>query len=420
MVFIIYGAACGGAFGLEEMVSGSGPGISLITLAIMPFLWSIPIALACSELASAFPLEGGYYQWCRIAFGDRVGYLTAWWTWVGIFATNATFVVMFNQYLGYWIHLSWGLQYLVSLSLIWGVTDSNIKGIEVVGQSSTWMTIILLLPFVVLIGIGLSHWQVNPFVPLTHPEKRTLTAFGEAMMIGVWLYSGYDKITVSAEEVENPSRNFPRAFGIAVPFVAASYFLPTLASLAANGHWSDWHEGYFSDIAGILGGPALGHAMTAAALLSSMVLLNTTMLAQSRLPMAMVKNNLAPKFFSKLHPKYQTPVVSLIFGSVVLSILCISSFSQLITIYSVTQMLGYMLIYAALWKLRRSHPDVARPFQVPGGGLGLLILSVPPMIIAVLTLAKTENILLGTVAVLSGPVTYLIWKLSRRKYEQSV
>src|SRR4051794_25252369 len=91
MVFLIYGAACGGAFGLEEMISGSGPGISLITLAIMPFLWSIPIALACAELASTFPVEGGYYQWGRMAFGDFIGYLAGWWTWIGVFATNATF-----------------------------------------------------------------------------------------------------------------------------------------------------------------------------------------------------------------------------------------------------------------------------------------------------------------------------------------
>ncbi|MDB5038681.1 MAG: amino acid/polyamine/organocation transporter, superfamily, partial [Bacteriovoracaceae bacterium] len=78
VVFLIYGAACGGAFGLEGMVSGSGPGIALITLMLMPFLWSIPIALTCAELSSAYPVEGGYYQWGRTAFGNFTGFLSGW------------------------------------------------------------------------------------------------------------------------------------------------------------------------------------------------------------------------------------------------------------------------------------------------------------------------------------------------------
>ena len=413
MVFLIYGAACGGAFGLEEMVSGSGPGIALITLAIMPFLWSIPISLACSELASTFPLEGGYYQWARMAFGDRVGYLTAWWTWLGIFATNATFVVMFNGYLGHWIHLSFIEQLIVSIGLIWSMTYLNIRGIKSVGDSSTWMTVLLLLPFVILIVLGLYHWQGNPFLPFKQPEKSTITSFADAIMIGVWLYSGYDKITVSAEEVENPKRNFPLAFGIAVPFVAVSYFLPTFAALAGHGHWQDWHDGYFSDVAAILGGPLLGGAMTGAALLSNMVLLNTTMLAQSRLPMALAKNNLFPQFFQKLSVKYQTPVLSLIFGSMVLTVLSIASLSQLITMYSVTQMLGYLIIYASLWKLRTLYPDVARPFTIPGGKMGILALLIPSVCIAIFSFVKIDHALVGILAVASGPVTYILFKFFR-------
>ena len=216
---------------------------------LLPLVWSVPIALACSELASAFPLEGGYYQWGRMAFGDVAGYLIGWWTWLGIFATNATFAVMFTDYLGYWIEMNWWWHWGVSLMMIWLVTFMNFRGIRFVGSSSVWMSVVLLLPFVVLIGMGILQWHQNPFMPFHHPDKTPLKAFGESLMVGVWLYSGYDKITVSAEEVENPKRNFPLAFGIAVPMVALSYILPTLTSLAAKGNWTLWQDKYFSVVA---------------------------------------------------------------------------------------------------------------------------------------------------------------------------
>lgn len=417
MVFIIYGAACGGAFGLEEMVSGSGPGAALLTLAVLPFFWSIPIALACSELASAFPLEGGYYQWVKMAFGTVPGYLAGWWTWLGIFATNATFVVMFNQYLSHWVPLGPRGQLGISLIVIWSTTFLNLRGIRAVGDTSTWMTALMLVPFIILIALGLAHWQGNPFIPLSNPAKTTFGALGEAMMLGVWLYSGYDKITVSAGEVENPSRNFPLAFGVAVPFVALSYFLPTFAALAGHGHWNDWGAKYFSDVAEILGGPWLGHAMTLAALISNFVLLNTTMMAQSRLPMVMAKDKMFPKFFSRVHPKFGTPEISLIFGGVVLTVLSLNSFKQLVTVYSVTQMLGYLMIYATLVRLRKKKRSTKRPYQIPGGTPGLVALIMPPVCIALFTLAKTESVLAGGLAVLSGPVTYGLvrWRL-RAKY----
>jgi amino acid transporter len=413
MVFLIYGAACGGAFGLETMVSGSGPGVALLTLCVLPFFWSIPVSLACAELASTFPLEGGYYRWARMAFGDTVGFLTAWWTWVGIFATNAMFVVLFNQYLGYWFPVGFWPGLVISLALIWGVTYLNLRGIKVVGEWATWLTFALLIPFVILTVLGLVHWHTSPVVPFHHPEKSTFTALGEAMMVGVWLYSGYDKITVSAEEVENPARNFPLAFGIAVPFVAVSYVVPTLAAIAGHGHWQDWSDKYFSVVAGIMGAehglPWLGHAMTVGALFSNLILLNTTMLAQSRLPMAAAKDGLAPRVFARAQKRYATPVFSLVFGSVILSLLCLGSFSQLVTMYSVTQMIGYLTIYASLYKLRKSHPRTKRPFAVPGGLAGIVALSAPPVAIALLTLVKTDDMKIGVASIVSGPLALVAW-----------
>lgn len=414
MVFLIYGAACGGAFGLETMVSGSGPGLTLLLLAVMPLLWSVPIALACAELGAAFPLEGGYYRWTSMAFGDFVGYLSGWWTWVGVFATNATFAVMFSSYLGYWFELPpWGA-WLVGLALVWTVTAMNLRGIDLVGASSIWLTVALLVPFAILTALGLAHWHASPFTPFAAPDKPFSSAFGSGLMLAVWLYSGYDKLSTSAEEVENPQRNFPLSLAIAVPMVAASYFLPTFAGVAALGNWQDWGEKYFSTAAGLIGGTWLGHLMTVSALLSNFLLLQATILSQSRLPLAMARDGLFPAAFAKTHPRYGTPVVSLVVGSLVLSALCATSFSDLVTIYSVTQMAGYLLIYGALWRLRLTRPEAPRPFRIPLGVPGLVVIALPSVAIAVAAILNADKPLLCLAAMASGPLTYLVFARGRR------
>src|SRR5213079_206339 len=101
------------------------------------------------------------------------------------------------------------------------------------------------------------------------------------LALGIWLYSGYEQLSTVAEEVDNPQRNYPIALAIVVPLSIATYFLPTLASLAALGNWQDWHTGYFSDAAQLIGGPWLGSWMTVAAMVTNLSLLNATVLTST-------------------------------------------------------------------------------------------------------------------------------------------
>jgi len=72
-VALLYAYCAGGPFGFEAMVSTAGPGMSLLFILVVPFLFSVPMALATAEMASMMPVQGGFYRWTRAAFGDFWG-----------------------------------------------------------------------------------------------------------------------------------------------------------------------------------------------------------------------------------------------------------------------------------------------------------------------------------------------------------
>jgi amino acid transporter len=425
LVFMTYAVICSGAYGLEEIISASGPGLSMVALLVLPVLYAAPISLTCAELSARYPLEGGYYRWVRLAFGDFVGYLSAWLVWASMFATNAAFAVLFGNYLRYFIpDLSPGAHLAVAAAVVWAAIALNYRGINLVGWASVVFTLVIFVPFLVMTVLGLFQWRYNPFEPFAHPDKTLGAALFDSFLIAMWLYGGFEKLTVNAAEVENPGRAFPLALGIAVPLCALSYIVPTLAALAANGDWQDWGESHFVTAAAAIGGPALGVAMALGGMVSNAGILMVTILGQSRLPLLLAEDGLFPPAFRKLHPRFFTPVVSLLVSGVVLTLLCRFRFAQLAGIYSLVQSLSYLLIYAALIRLR-DRPATGDPkgFRIPVGRGGIALLAAPTVIIVLLVLRQGlwpggafdgGQALLDVALFASGPVTYVLWRWLRR------
>jgi amino acid transporter len=433
LVFMTYSVICSGAYGLEEMISGSGPGMALLTLVVLPFVWAVPVALACAELSARYPVEGGYYRWARMAFGDFTGYMAGWLVWLANLATNGTFAVLFANYLRYWIpDLSHLWNWVIAVLVVWVTVYMNWRGIRPVGTTSVVLTILIFFPFLAMTLLGLLKWQTNPLVPFVAPDKGPLSAFVAGLGIAIWLYSGFEKLTPNAGEVENPSRAFPIALAFAVPMAAGSYIIPTFAALAGHGHWSEWGESYFSVAAKALGGPGLGLGMAAGGLISNACLLMVTILGQSRLPMVMAEDGLFPKIFARRHARYGTPTVSLLIGGIALSGLVWGKFSYLAAMFALVQVLAYLLIFAALLRLR-SHPPApaaatpggpGKPFRIPLGTAGLALMTVPSVVLSGLAIVQTVwhdgafdlgQAIIDLLVLASGPLTYLVFSRAGRK-----
>ncbi len=401
----------GGPFGLEDMVSTSGPGMTLIYLLILPFFWCIPVSLVSAELTTAMPVEGGFYRWTRAAFGDFWGFLAGWWNWSAAFLLGGAYAVLFTDYL--FPDISGWKHYIISVALIAIVTWINIRGIQLVGQVATALEIFIFIPLITMIVMGFLHWHHNPFVPLVPPHQPTFKIFGVGLALGLWLYSGYEQLSTVAEEVENPQRAYPRALALVVPLSIAVYFLPTLVGLASAGEWQNWHTGYFSDAAKIIGGtflgrPWLGTWMTLAAMVGNVALLNSTVLTTTRMPFAMAEDGYLPSALTRKHSRYGTPWLAILVSALIYALLAWQSLGQLISVYIWLRSATTVLTVLSAWKLRHTRPKMPRPFRIPGGRTGLFYVVAAPVVMALVALLGSDRFAAigGAIAMLLGPLVY--------------
>jgi amino acid transporter len=421
LVFMMYAAVCGGAFGLEEMVSGSGPGLALVVLALMPLVFSLPVSLAVAEMTARFPVEGGSYRWAATALGDFWGAQSGWWTWLTSAIMNTLYAVLFVSYAKQAFPAITGRgEWMLAIALIWIVYFLNIKGIHLIGNAAIFLTILLLAPFAVITVLGLSQWKFNPVSPFHDPSKPFLAGLHASVAIAIWLYAGYDKLSAAAEETDNPQRNFLWALLLAGGFSALSYLLPTIAGLAAVGNWQSWTTGYFSVLAGKIGGPWLEGAMIAGALLSNFLLLAVTMLSASRVTMTMAQDKVFPSRLAAVHSVHQTPARSLLFNAVIYSLLALFNFQQLIFLNSVFQIANILIIFASLIAIRGNKSEQLPAFQVPFGRVGLIVLMLPTCILALavgLESTAPKELLVLAVAALAGAIFY--WISGRSTVQES-
>jgi amino acid transporter len=433
MIFIFVSS---GAFGIEDMVGWSGPGLTLLMLLVLPVVWAMPMALVCSELGSALPEEGGYYAWTRRAMGEFWGFQCGWWAWTCQWVDSAVYIALIQGYVAtWWPQLNgweiWGIGAVLVVLFAY----TNIRGLNIIALSSVVFTIVIVAPFLVEIVLGFAHWHGSPFQPFLVPGQSLGNSLNYGLAVGVWMYSGYDSMSTLAGEIEHPRRIVPRALMIAMPIVVALYFLPTLAGLAGVGNWSDWATTggtSFVEIAKSLGGPVLGYAMLGAAVISNMALYQDYLTSGSRPAYAMAEDRLLPKALYRAHPKYGTPFVSIIFLAGLNLVLIIGTFANLVVIDVVLNMFYYLLIFVAAVRLRQKEPGLARPFRIWGNTGVLIAVCAPAVFIALVTLytnaIDTSTSIFGhasfTVAgvtfgwygiggligLVAGPIAYVVFK----------
>ncbi len=307
--------------------------VVLWLLAILLFF--IPHALVVAHLNRLMPLEGGLYEWARLAFGDRIGFLVAWNMWLNTTAQVSQIALVTTTYISYafpraeWIASDRRVLVVASVSLIalmmliarlglsvgkWVSNAGGIITVLVIG-------VVIALPFVYVWRGRLPSYHPLPLMlpPLT---LFSLSVFSK-MTFGA--LTGFEYVAVFAGESRDPGRNLARSILFTAPLIALLYILGTSGILA-----------FVSPDAVDVIGPipqALRHGLAIFGLAGPLVSIVVLLLlmnyissytiyfsANTRLPMVAGWDHLLPSWFTRLHPQYRTPTNSTLFmGGVALA-----------------------------------------------------------------------------------------------------
>jgi amino acid transporter len=416
-VAVLFAYCAGGPFELESMISTSGPGLGLTFLLVVPLLFSVPVALATAEMTTLMPVEGGFYRWTRAALGDFWGFQCGWWNWTGTFLMSASYGVGMADYLEYWVPLhSRAEHWAVALALLLVVAYLNVRGIHLVGKLTLILLLIMSVPLVAFVVLGFHHAHFNPFHPFFPTGKPWQGAFGVGLAIALWSYAGYEQLSTVIEEVENPARNFPIGLAIVVPLAAAVYVVTMAAGLAALGNWREWETGYLVTAARLIGGNALGTSIFVAAVICGFVLLDSTVLSVTRIPLAMAEDGYFHPGLASVSARFGTPVRSILLSTAFCAALALFTVPQLIGVYAWTRMATSIQTMLSFWQLRRKHPDAPRRFRVPGGTAGAMGIVIAPTLLFAWAMIYSDagTRKWGLLNLASGPAAYL-WIRYRRR-----
>jgi len=418
LVAATYFMVSGGPYGLEDLVQSAGYGRALAVLAITPLLWALPTALMVGELSSAIPEEGGYYEWVRRALGPFWGFQEAWLSLAASIFDMALYPTLFVLYLRrVWPVLAEGRVSLavgvavVALCVLW-----NLAGAKSVGSGSVALGALLLAPFAVMAVAALARpgvaapAVVGPHLPLV-----------VGVFVTMWNYMGWDNASTIAGEVENPQRTYPLGVLLAVAAVTGTYLIVVAAAWRTGIAPSAWETGAWVQVATAVGGRWLGLGVVAGGMLCGLGMMNALVLSYSRVPMAMANDGLLPRVLGRVDSRTGAPWVSILVCAAAWSLSLGLGFERLVELDVMLAGLSILLEFGALIALRVREPQMPRPFRVPGGVAGTVLVSLPPALLLGAAMARnageqglTRGLLIGTALVAAGPLVYLAVQPKKR------
>lgn len=313
-----------------SLASVSGP-ISIIGW-IFTGIGAMLLAYVFAGLGRALPKTGGPYAYARRAFGDFIGFQTAWGYWIAVWAGNAAIAVAFVGYLAvFWpavgTHALLGA--LAAIALVWFLTAVNVLGVRQSGQVQVVTTVLKFVPLAVIGVIGLFFIHGGNYTPFAPHGGSHISAVSSAATLTLWAFIGLESATVPAEEVRDPERTIPRATLLGTGITTLVYILATVAimgiiptaELATS-------TSPFADAASHIFGGGWGKVMAGVALVSTFGALNGWILLQGRVPLAAAQDGMFPAPFAKVHGKQGTPVFGLVVSSALVTVLMLMNYTK--------------------------------------------------------------------------------------------
>ncbi len=376
----------GGVFVLLGLAAGVAGNGLLIALFLNGFI-TMPTLMVYAELGSASDDAGGGYLWVKDGLGQPFGFLGGWLGWFShVIAcslysiASAAFVLFIARSAG-WVEPDPQMTRMLALSLGALFIGLNYVGVKVGIKAENTINSIVLVVVVLFIGIGLYEvwlhpetvrYNLDPFfgpgTTLSHLSNVFL-----AMGITFIAFEGYEIISQTSEEIQDPRRNIPRAIWAAFLIVWAIMLLVAFIGLGVTegiGGGQGWtllaaeREHALIVAAGqIL--PYGSLIIAGSALLLQLTALNATIYSSSRVSFAMGRDGNLPRFFGKIHPQRRTPHFAVLGSGVLVLLMALLPIEHVAVSADVMFLLLFLLVNLSYIKLRKTIPQERFGFRAP-------------------------------------------------------
>jgi amino acid transporter len=363
------------------------------------------LVLCFAEAASHFDQPGSGYLYAREAFGPFVAFEVGWMTFLARITTSASLSNGFAQALGfYWPGTTAGAgRVLVIGGALALFTWINVIGVRSGARAAAGLALAKVVPLILFVAVGIFAIDVGSILADSPPSTRGL---GEAALLLLFAYAGFENSPAAAGECRNPRRDIPRALITMITMVTALYFLIQLVALGSLPALGTRTEGApLAEAATRIVGSWGGALLTAGAAVSILGTLGGSTLNGPRYLYAMAQDGFGPRVLGRVHPRWRTPFVAIPTQTSVAFVLALSgTFVQMALLSVIARLAMYLSTAAAVPILRRRIPRSEHTIVLPGGPL--IPIAALAICLVFLLSATRWNLIAGAGALVVGAVLF--------------
>ena len=350
-------------------LTGGAPGLGILSWVLAGVL-TITAGLTAAEVSAAIPKTGGMMVYIEEIYGKKLGALTGWMQSSLFFpATIAALAVMFANQTIALLGLNANLSMPITIGTILFIAILNTLGSKTSGAIQTVSTIGKLVPLAILIIFGFVKGEgSNPIVtPLVASDVSPFAIIGQVLIAILFAYDGWINVGALAGEMKNPGKDLPKAIVGGLSAVMAVYLIINVAYLWVLPANELTVANPAAAIAAKLFGDMGGKIVTAGILISVFGCANGYLLTGPRVLYTLGQQKSIPgyKTISVLN-KNNVPANATLIMAVLASLYALSGQFDLLTDLSMFAIWSfYVLTFIGVIKLRKSQPDLYRPYKVP-------------------------------------------------------
>ncbi len=413
---------------LSEVAAAAGSSLFLVLAFLIGGILQVPANFCYAELASAFPEDGGQYVCFKEAGSRPLAFLCGW---ISFWATDppsiSIMALAIANYLGFFIPVHGFVLRLIATAFVLFFMMMHLRSVEGGGKFQAIITALKIIPFILIIGIGIFFIKGDLFMSAAPLAGAAATGGFAALMAGVsattWSFDGMAAPCYMSGEIKDPEKNLPKGLILTAVTVLGLYVaLTVVASGLLSVDELASSEAPIALLASKI--PGIGnYAGTIIAVMAVIVVigsLSSCIMYQPRIEYAMAKDGLFFKSFAKVHPQYETPYFSIIVQCAVAIVLIFAtSLSDLLGYFTLVGLLKNFMTFGTIIVLRNKEnykPTYHMPFRPLMVAVAMIVTGT--LIWSTFIWAPMQGIACAVIAVATGLPVYYFWENKNKKERQ--